>query len=220
MKRSATILLCFVMTAIAARAQSVHSADRGLFSVTIGAEASIFQPDYIGTTNAQSNGLSIPYGLTGVGVYSDIRVSRWIQLEAEARWSQFNINEVSPNPPINGLDFVPEVGEKTFLVGPRIPILQYKRLTPYGKVLFGVGRTSTNHAIYQTSHNSFNSFAMAYGGGLDYRLTKRINIRIPDIEYQQWNLRINETNLNNTVTAHHFPIHPWGASAGVSYTIF
>ena len=197
-------------------AQAVHSAEKGQVAISIGAEASLFQPDYIGTTNAQSNGLSLRYGLTGFGLYGDFRYSRWVQFEAEGRMLDFNKNEVVPNPLPAGIYYVNEVGEKTLMVGPRIPITHYKALTPYGKALFGIGRTSINSDIYSV-HNSFYSFAMAYGGGVDWKLTKKVNVRLFDFEYQNWNMNVNNVTSNYT---YHFPIHPYGASIGVSYNIY
>ena len=47
---------------------------------------------------------------------------------------------------------------------------------------------------------------IAYGGGVDYRLTRRFTIRCFDFEYQQWHV---------TPT-----LCPLGGSVGVSYKIF
>lgn len=219
MKRSATLLIGFVLAAVAAHAQSVYSAKKGQFSLTVGGEASIFQPDYIGSTNAQSNGLGINYGLVGIGTFADFRFTRWVQLETEARWSQFNINLVQQMSS-GTVNYVDEVGENTYLAGPRIPLLRYHKFTPYGKALFGVGRTKINPEFY-TTHNNFGGFAMAFGGGVDYKLSKRISVRLFDVEYQSWNLSVNQTNSDGSlVNTWNFPIHPYGASAGVSYRIF
>lgn len=216
MKRFAAVLVCIALGTFAAHAQSVYSAKKGQFSLTVGGEASIFQPDYAGTTNAQSNGNTINYGLVGMGFFADFHFTRWVELETSARWSQYNINTVKLNPPVANTYYADEVGENTYMIGPRIPLTHYHRLTPYAKALFGVGRTSINQEAY-TTHNNFGGFAMSYGGGVDYKLSKRINVRLLNFEYQTWNLSVKNTTTNLT---YNFPIHPYGASAGISYKIF
>ena len=88
-------------------------------------------------------------------------------------------------------------GEDTYLIGPRIAPYPFHRLTPYGKVLVGLGSGS-----YLTS----STFAIAYGGGVDYRLTRRFTLRCFDFEFQQWHV---------TPT-----LYPYGGSVGLSYKIF
>ena len=224
MKRLAALFFCLLLAAVAVRAQVVPSATKSPFSITAGVTGSIFQPDYLGSNIAQSNGLSIPYGLVGVGAFVDLRFRRWIQVEAEGRWSQFNINTVyatliNDYPPPASLNiWAPEVAEQTYLIGPRLPLHRFGRATPYVKALVGIGRTSLSPKLLDISGSAnFGGFAQAYGGGLDYRLTKHLNIRVFDAEYQSWNLSILDTSTKQTTSS---PIHPYGASAGVSYRIF
>jgi hypothetical protein len=224
MKRVAALFFCLLLAAPAVRAQAVHSATTGQFSVSAGATGSIFQPDYLGSNLAQTNGESIRYGLVGVGTFVDLRFRRWIQVEAEGRWSRFNINPAYANVQVTGTAptveslATHEVTESTYLIGPRIPLHRFGRTTPYVKALLGIGRTSLNPDLLTISGSpNFGGFAQAYGGGLDYRLTKHLNIRIFDAEYQSWNLAIQNTANSQTSS---FPIHPYGASAGISYKIY
>ena len=53
----------------------------------------------------------------------------------------------------------PGNGENTYLIGPRIPIGTFHRVTPYGKFLVGLGSGS-----FLAGH----AFVIAYGGGVDY----------------------------------------------------
>jgi hypothetical protein len=207
-----------MLAGVAARAQAVPSATTGQFSITAGATASIFQPDYLGSTIAQSNGQDIRYGLAGIAAFADLKFKRWVQLEAEGRWLQFNINQVLATDPNGNPVLTNEVTERTYLAGPRVPLHRFGRTTPYVKALVGVGRTSLNPDLLTISGTKdFGGFAQAYGGGIDYRLSKHINIRIIDAEYQMWGLSILNTSTNQTWN---FPIHPFGASAGFSYRIF
>jgi hypothetical protein len=49
---------------------------------------------------------------------------------------------------------------------------------------------------------------IAFGGGADIKLTRRISLRAFDVEYQYWPAWGNST------------LSPYGASMGVSYRVF
>jgi len=180
MKRSIVASLCilFLCAALSLHSQVLPSAARGAFSVDTGALASGFQPDYAGQGIAQTS----PNRLYGVGAYADARFSRWVQIEGEGRWLRFNQYQ--------------GISEDTYLVGPRVPICDWRGLAPYGKVLVGMGGGS-----FINGH----SFVLAYGGGLEYRLTHRLAVRAEG-EFQQW--RVTPT------------LYPYGVSVGVSYRVF
>jgi hypothetical protein len=180
MKRSIVVFSCllFFTAAFSLHAQVVPSATRGGLAIDAGAMGSVFQPDYAGEGIAQTS----PNRLYGVGAYGDVKFTRWVQLEGEARWLDFN-------------EYL-GINETNYLIGPRVPIVTWKKMTPYGKVLFGLGGGS-----FLTGH----SFVISYGGGLDYRLSHRFSVR-GDFEYQQW--RITPT------------LYPYGVSAGISYRVF
>ena len=189
MRRSTFALLCMVLAAasLSARAQVVPSASGNRFSVTAGAMGSAFQPDYAGGGVAQTSSNR----LYGVGAYVDVKVSRWIQVEAEGRWLRFN-------PYL-------DIYEDNYLIGPRLPIerLRFKRATPYAKVLIGYGKMNFE---YSDAYGRFTD--LAYGGGVDVKLTKRFSLRAIDFEYQQWPSWVNSS------------LAPYGASVGVGYKIF
>lgn len=155
-------------------------------AVAVGAEGSVFQPDYAGRNRAEDG----PFRLYGVGGYVDTRFTRWLQIEAEGHWLQFN--EYAPPSSPKG------IGENTYMIGPKVPIVEFHRWQPYGKFLFGWGSGPGGWLTGRAG-------SFAYGGGVDFHLTRRITIRPIDIEYQQW--RVNPT------------LWPYGGSAGISYTI-
>jgi len=181
MKRStlAFLLMAFSLAAVSARAQVEPAAMSSGFHISGGALGSMAQPDYAGEGIAQTS----PNRLYGVGAYVDLHFSRWIQIEGEGRWMRFNTYK--------------GITEDTYLVGPRIPIVTFHRVTPYGKFLVGLGSGS-----FLTG----NTFVFAYGGGADVRLTHRLTLRAIDFEYQQW--RVTPT------------LSPYGGSVGISYKIF
>lgn len=140
----------------------------------------MFQPDYAGNGFAQES----PQRLYGIGAFGDVRFNRWAQVEAEARWSHLN-------------EYI-GIYQNTYSIGPRIPIKEdFHRFTPYAKVLIG----------WATMANlSGKALALTYGGGTDYRLTGRFNVRA-DFQYQEWH--VTPQNL-----------WPYGLSLGVSYRIY
>jgi len=187
MKRKIFALLLVVLAGgtASARAQVVPAATKGQFTLTAGGLGSVFQPDYAGFGVAQTS----PNRLYGIGAFVDAKFTRWVQIEAEGRWLRFN-------------QFA-SIYEDNYLIGPRLPIHTFKfmRATPYGKVLVGYGRLNFEN------NDAWGRFTdIAYGGGVDFKLTKRISAR-GDFEYQQWPNWLNSTLL------------PYGASAGVSYRI-
>jgi hypothetical protein len=194
-KRSIVALfsILFAAGSLFARAQVVPSAYAQRFTINVGALGSVFQPDYKGGGVAQTG----PYRLYGDGAYVDVKLTRWVQIEAEARWLRFN-------PYLS-------ITEDNYLIGPRLPIekLRFKRAIPYAKVLFGFG--IINFPLY-----GFNGrYAdIAYGGGVDVKLTKRITLRAIDFEYQQWPQSPNVPGYPNST------LSPYGGSVGVSYKIF
>ncbi|WP_420239544.1 outer membrane beta-barrel protein [Telmatobacter bradus] len=171
-------LIALMSFSLTANAQSDPSATGRRNSLSVGGMASVGQPDYAGRGIAESS----PYKLFGYGAFVDYRASRWLQLEAEARWLNYNKYE--------------DINENNYLIGLREPIHTFGKLTPYGKVLIGTG---SGKFLNGSATN------IAYGGGADYRLTKRLSVR-GDFEYQRW--RVNPT------------LHPYVGSIGVSYKIF
>lgn len=187
MNRSILAFFCFAgfLAAVSAHAQVVPAADSHTLSVSAGALGSLAQPDYDGLGIAYTS----PNRLYGPGAYVDVHFSRWVQVEAEGRWLRYN-QFYQPGSTTGN-------GESTYLIGPRIPIATFHRVTPYGKVLVGLGNGSFLNG---------NTLVLAYGGGVDYRLTRRFTLRAIDFEYQQW--YVNPT------------LYPYGGSVGISYKIF
>lgn len=153
---------------VSALAQVESAATRQRPQLTVGGLGSIFQPEYgggnIGQTGASGKlGQAGPTPLYGVAAYVDVQFARWVQIEAEARWSAFHAYR--------------GIKEDNYLIGPRIPVYRLGRATTYVKVLFGRGNGD---------FLSGPTFATIYGGSLDYRLSNRITLRAFDFEYQQW----------------------------------
>jgi hypothetical protein len=88
----------------------------------------------------------------------------------------------------------------TYLFGPRVSYRHYRRITPYGQVLFGVAHASAKFAGASGPGVSDNAFAMALGGGVDVGVSRHFAIRPAQVDYLL--TRFNETanggqNQNN-----------------------
>jgi opacity protein-like surface antigen len=68
----------------------------------------------------------------------------------------------------------------TYLFGPRVSYRHFRRITPFGQVLFGVGHAGSN--AFGTA-GSQNAFAMTAGGGVDYKVLDHFSIRPIQAEY-------------------------------------
>jgi len=188
--------------AVAASAQVVPSATGRQVSITAGGMASGFQPDFAGNwvctestvlcgnpSNWYPVAQSSNQPLLGAGAYVDVRLRRWVQFEAEARWMRWNQYY--------------GISQDNYLIGPRIPVYHFWKATVYSKALAGYSRMSFDT---YGDHGKFTD--IAFGGGLDVKLTRKISIRAMDAEYHYWPYWGNST------------LSPYGVSVGVGYKIF
>jgi outer membrane immunogenic protein len=69
----------------------------------------------------------------------------------------------------------------TYLFGPRISYRSYRHFTPFAEALFGVAHAGANLA--GGAGGSQSAFAMAIGGGVDYRINNRFSLRPLQVDY-------------------------------------
>lgn len=150
---------------------------------------------------------------TGPGSYTDIGVSgsyfnlnygqRWVgggsiyldanlyhRYGAEIQYQTFRYNQE------NG------VRQTTYLAGPRVSFRDYG-LVPYVDLLVGRGDFDFPYGYAKGTY-----FVYAPGAGLDYDLTKKIKLRLINVQYQEWP----QFTFGN--------LHPYGASVGISLRIW
>ena len=91
----------------------------------------------------------------------------------------------------------------TYMAGPRVST-RARRMRAYGKLLAGRGEFTFPYHYAEGSY-----FAWAPGAGVDYRVGgSRLTLRLVDLEYQLW-------------PGFSFgPLHPFGASTGLSFRVF
>jgi outer membrane immunogenic protein len=69
----------------------------------------------------------------------------------------------------------------TYLFGPRVSYRSYRHFTPFAEALFGVAHAGAS--IAGGASGSQNAFAMAIGGGVDYRINNRFSLRPLEVDY-------------------------------------
>jgi opacity protein-like surface antigen len=179
--------LIMVSTALLApvRAQVVPSGYEPNHVLWVGAEYSNFSA-------------SFPYQsgqrLEGLGAFATYRLNYRFGLEGDVRFLQFGGYEGST--------------ESNYLAGPDVHLFQKGRLRLYGKFLVGDAKIDYPYAI-----GDANYFALAPGGGANYRLHRRWLLRI-DYEYQIWLNSPGYANVPN------HQLTPNGFDIGVAYRVF
>src|ERR1035441_5696583 len=90
----AMLLVLAASTTRLAQAQAEDSASEKHISAAVGGTISIFQPDFAGKYSPipPHNALAgtSPYPLIGLGVYLDVKLAHWVQLEVEGRRLRFD----------------------------------------------------------------------------------------------------------------------------------
>lgn len=154
----AGLLVSMLGVSVASHAQAIPMAER-TGHIQVGAGFSFAIPDYSKTY------------IKGFTIYGDADLWKRLGIEADVHY----ISILTPT----------DIGQNTFLVGPRFSVIRQGRLNAYVKALGGVGRF-----VYQPGWNpnphtdTFGVYSL--GGGIEYRASRHLNIRAVDIEAQRW----------------------------------
>ena len=127
------------------------------------------QGGLIVTVGGLATGATLQYGqrkMLGITGFVDADTHRRFGIEAEGRWLEFHQTQ--------------NVHAETYSVGGRYHF-DIGRFEPYGKGLVGFGDFNFPYNLATGSY-----LVITAGGGLDYRLTRRIYFRAADFEYQDW----------------------------------
>jgi opacity protein-like surface antigen len=123
-----------------------------------------------GTPSATGRG-----NLNGWNLSGEIKVFRWIGAVADFDGSYGSV-------PGTGLDpflFKPPTYFHTsfysYLFGPRVSV-EIGKFRPFAEGLLGVASQKVEFTSFESAHDSH--FATAYGGGLDYRVSRRLAWRL------------------------------------------
>jgi outer membrane protein with beta-barrel domain len=123
-----------------------------------------------GTPSASGRG-----NLNGWNVSAEVKVFRWIGAVADFDGSYGSVpgtgfSSFIPNPPTHV-----NTSFYSYLFGPRVSV-ELGRFRPFAEGLFGVASQNVDLDEFESTHDAH--FATAYGGGLDYRLTRRFAWRL------------------------------------------
>lgn len=69
----------------------------------------------------------------------------------------------------------------TYMFGPRVTLRSFHKITPFAQTLFGFGRGTSD--VSGTLTGNQNAFAMAVGGGVDYKINNRLSVRPLQVDY-------------------------------------
>lgn len=122
------------------------------------------------SAGALGSGAWLQYGgrkMIGLTAVVDADTRRRIGVEAEARWLEWRQTA--------------NVHAETYSIGVRYHFDFKTRFQPYGKGLIGEGNFNFPYNLASGHY-----LVLTAGGGLDYRLNRRISIRAADFEYQDW----------------------------------
>ena len=102
----------------------------------------------------------------GFSGFADYDFSKWVGVEFSTHFGEIT----TPG----------DISENTYMIGPRVTYRR-RKLTVYGKGLFGRSTITNLNANLSSSYN-----IIAFGGGVEYRILHKINLRVIDVEAQQW----------------------------------
>jgi hypothetical protein len=156
------------------RAQASPTATRT--PIQAGGSFSFAAPDFDNQPNVVS-----PY-IEGYTAFFDLGLARRFSAEAEYH----GLTVLTPR------DF----GQTSLLVGPRYSFALEDRANLYIKALGGVGHLVFQSPSYPPHTESYG--VLALGAGIEFRLSRHINLRPIDVEYQHW---LTSPSINPFVTS-------------------
>ena len=106
----------------------------------------------------------------GAGGTFGVNVNRWLGVIADVGGCK-----------VTGLPTGTSSHEINYLFGPRLAYHNSGRLTPYAQVLFGGERLTASVTGFPST--STNSFAMTFGGGADFQVSRHLAFRAIQVEY-------------------------------------
>lgn len=184
------LLACLLLLSPLVFAQAVPSAEGPGRSIWVGAEGSLFNPDW---GCPSSSPFSCGHRqLVGVAAFTDVnRIIGKIGIEGEARWLLWH---------------GPDITQANYLVGPRYPIINHRNFSTNLKFLAGGATISYPHYSHWDGWVAF-----APGITFGYRVSSRFLVR-GDYEYQIWPGYVGDKGAHG--------LTPNGFSVGASYRLF
>ncbi len=114
--------------------------------------------------------------IKGFTAYGDVDYHQWIGVEANLHL----VNVWTPD----------DIGETSIVVGPRVTFLhgdfngRPRFVNVYAKFQGGLGFFQYQAEMYQPLTNRYRM--LAYGGGIEFHVSRHLNVRPIELEYQRW----------------------------------
>lgn len=104
-------------------------------------------------------------------------------------------------------DFGVSTNLVSYLFGPKFAYRKMPRVTPYAQVLFGGAHVG---ASFSGVSGSSNAFALAFGGGIDAKVTPHVAIRVIQAEYLLTKFNDGSNDRQNNVRISAGIVFRWG----------
>ena len=130
-----------------------------------------------------------------------VNLNKWFGLVADVsgHYDSQRFRLLSSNGDIFSLE---HFNRHQVLIGPRFSLRKSKRVTPFAHALFGIARDHqkiTVSPFFQTFEFSDTGFAMAVGGGLDVEISRRLALRILQVDYSLTHVNFTQHNARGSV---------------------
>jgi len=140
------------------------------------------------------NTLGTGPNFNGWSAEAQYNFDRWIGLVADVS-GQYG-TPITAN--ARGVAGAPEMSQYSFLAGPVVTYRAKKKITPYVHALFGWDRASMSASTFTGTPtpltavaNTYTSFAMVGGAGVDYKLMRHFALRLGQVDYFRTTLDLN-----------------------------
>jgi hypothetical protein len=196
MKNTFFSLLLVILFVTFSFAQSTDDYKKG--EVFIGYSANVFNAG-----NVDSSSVSKSTAFNGVNVSGVYNFSKYIGVKGDFSTHYKNLTDtigsvtVGTTPPVPPRTIKVGASVQNYLAG-----VQFKdnstegRVKPFAHALVGVGRVKARASFSGTSVSQAETgLALAFGGGIDVRVNKRVSIRVIQADYNP--IRIDGETSNN-----------------------
>jgi opacity protein-like surface antigen len=134
---------------------------------------------------APSGTFGVASNFNGWNAEAQYNLRRWLGIVADVSG-----HYGTPITASSGVSGLPNTNEYSFLAGPVFSFNTRTRMTPFVHALFGWDRLSVNASTLSglpspaaSVATAYSDFAMALGGGVDYKLSRHLAVRVGQFDY-------------------------------------
>lgn len=86
---------------------------------------------------------------------------------------------------------------ETYVFGPKVSLFRIHKVTPFAQVLVGGIRADNSFAYALPTGGSETRLAIVGGGGLDWKMTEHLAVRLAQVDYLWTHLQTSSNNHQN-----------------------